>query len=203
MLPDNRIRLSPTKIDFDNDVGTTGQSHDDYPAPGAQARFDHMRMFLIGLLSNQSSFSAPVEYRDGSLWFDLNDLSIKIRAGGAWQPLSNSIKVGDTTLEEWVAGVNQTVIGLSPEILFSGLCTINNTTSIPIPVAVQGNISSTSRIFLYINGSLTNLAQASFVGSPPTTINLSGISLNSGDQFIVNIRSIADQNYISTPFIIS
>lgn len=80
LLPDDRINLQPPLIDFDTTVGTTGQAHDEFPKPG-QARYDWMRSYLIGLLSNQSAFCEPIEFRLGTLWFDLNVSSFKYRAG--------------------------------------------------------------------------------------------------------------------------
>ena len=60
-------------IDFVADVGIASQDHDNYPPPQGQARFDHMRMAIIALLSQQASFSEPTQYRDGTPWFDLTD----------------------------------------------------------------------------------------------------------------------------------
>ncbi len=100
---DNRIRFPPTKIDFDDDVGVTGQEHDDYPAPG-QPRFDWMRMYLIGLLSHQSGTIEPSERRVGTFWVDTNEdpAVIKMFDGVSWVDLSTSIYVEeDLTLQEW------------------------------------------------------------------------------------------------------
>src|SRR4051812_5941874 len=94
-LPDNRIRFSPTKIDFTAEVGVTGQDHDSYPSAGSQARFDWMRMVIIGLLSNQSSFTEPSEKREGTLWFDLNNQELKIWDGSNWESIAKYIIVGD------------------------------------------------------------------------------------------------------------
>lgn len=102
-LPDNRIRFPSNKIDFDAEVGVTGQDHDNYPLPNSQARFDWMRMIIIGLLSHQASETEPSEYRDGTVWFDLNSNELKIWMGGttdgAWQPISKAIIVGDPPSE--------------------------------------------------------------------------------------------------------
>ena len=95
--PDQRIRLPGAKINFSTDVGTTGQDHDTFPAPG-QARYDHMRMYLLGLLSNQASYSEPTQYREGSFWFDLNTLTFKIYVNDSWSSLSETILLGFTPL---------------------------------------------------------------------------------------------------------
>lgn len=94
-LPDQRIRLSAPTIDFDTQVGVTGQEHDNYPAPRTQARFDHMRLYLIGLLCQQASYDPPVEYREGTPWFDLNTMSLKIRKAEAWRPYADALEVED------------------------------------------------------------------------------------------------------------
>jgi hypothetical protein len=109
-LPDNRIRLSAPLIDFVNDVGETGKSHDSFPDAG-QARYDHLRSYLIGLLSNQASYTEPTEFRLGSLWFDINSNSLKIRnnsgaiinyAGTSWDSLADAILLdAGLTLTQW------------------------------------------------------------------------------------------------------
>lgn len=111
LLPDDRINLQPPLINFDLDVGTTGQAHDIFPEPG-QARFDWMRSYLIGLLSHQSSFNEPIEYRIGTVWFNLNNRAFEYRTPGtspiittegeAWTGLADGILLSpDLTLQQW------------------------------------------------------------------------------------------------------
>ena len=78
MLPDNRLQFPPTRIDFDTQVGITGQAHDLFPGPNQQPRFDWLLCWFIALLANQSSFDEPTQYREGTLWFDLNLNALKI-----------------------------------------------------------------------------------------------------------------------------
>lgn len=96
-LPDNRLRFPAPTIDFDTEVGTTGQDHDNYPSPNTQARYDWMRMCLLALLSHQASYQAPTQYRDGTVWYDLNTLEFKVWSGGttdgSWVPLAAAINV--------------------------------------------------------------------------------------------------------------
>jgi hypothetical protein len=99
-LPDNRIRFPSALIDFTTDVGVTGQEHDNYPAPG-QARYDWLRMYLLGLLSCQSSHTEPTQFREGTWWFDLNGPEMKVRVGGNWRPASEVIMAGSLTLAEF------------------------------------------------------------------------------------------------------
>lgn len=100
---DHRIRLPGPRIDFQNDVGLTGQTHDDFPAPG-QARFDHMRMYLIGLLSCQSGQHPPTQYRDGTLWFDQSgEIGVlRIRDREAWRSIAEVVEVAPgISLSDW------------------------------------------------------------------------------------------------------
>jgi len=116
MAIDNRISLGPSEVSFGDG---TGLAHDSYPAPG-EARYDTLRSYLIGLLSLQSGFDEPVERRLGSLWFNLNDSSIKIRfddgaivsaAGTEWVDVSNAILLDtDLTLQDWFEQVKDLLI---------------------------------------------------------------------------------------------
>lgn len=94
-LPNNTIRFPAPEIDFDTQVGTTGQDHDNYPSKLTQARYDWMRLVIIGLLSCQSSDQEPTQYRDGTWWFDLGTNTMKIRTGNEWQPAAAVLAVAD------------------------------------------------------------------------------------------------------------
>jgi len=114
-LPDLRIRFPAPKIDFAADVGTTGQDHDTYPAADTQPRFDWMRMNLIGLLANQASFDEPTQFRNGTLWYDLNELALKIRKDDEWVPAGDGILVADgVTLGEFYTEFVS--LGLTPTL---------------------------------------------------------------------------------------
>lgn len=115
--PDARIHLPGSPIDFPTDVGTTGQDHDTYPSPDTQARFDHMRMYLIGLLANQASIGTdePTQYREGTWWFDLTEGAMKIRKGDAWVPAGDGILVADgVTLGDFYTQFQS--LGLTPTL---------------------------------------------------------------------------------------
>ncbi len=197
-LPDNRVRLPSSKIDFATDVGITSQDHDNYPSPGGQARFDHMRMFLIGLLSQQSSYDAPTEYRDGTPWFDLNSLSLKIWKNNSWEPYSDVIQLEEgITLQDWYLSATASLSSISPELFFAGKSNINSS-SIPIPSSLQSQISSDSRAFITINGLALDPREVSFVGTPnPTTIQLTTIELEPNDAFQVNIRRVPSTTFVT------
>lgn len=208
-LPDNRIRFPSTRINFTDDVGNTGQDHDDYPAAGGQARFDWMRMFLVGLLSCQSSYDEPSQYREGTLWFDLNTHTLKIRSSDAW--VSAAAAIGLTppatdgsvvSLADWYTAVQDLLVGLAPEIVFSGQCNANSITTIEVPAPLQTNLATDSRVFMYINGLLVRPTAVSIIGSPPTTIRLSGLSLSDGDTFTVIIRRIPSTTFYSPSVVV-
>jgi len=148
---DNRIQFPPTLIDFDNQVGVTGQFHDSYPAPGQQPRYDWMRMVLIGLLSLQSSTEPPTQYRTGTLWYDKDRDVIKIWNGTAWVSISNVIEVSEIatsaastsplTLTEWYSQAQEKLLSIQPRVTFSGISSADDVTRIPVPDSVQALIS--------------------------------------------------------------
>jgi hypothetical protein len=207
-LPDNRIRLPAVKIDFSADVGVTGQLHDLYPSPSGQARYDHMRMFLIGLLAQQASYSEPTQYRDGTPWFDLNTLCLKIRRNGAWAPISDSVGLSEdsdgnvVTLSDWYTAAQEILVNQAPEVVFSGVCRTDSVAEITIPSSLQASLHSDSRVFLFINGGLVDPRNCSLIGTPATTIRLSGVVLSDGDTFVVSIRRIGATTFLSTTVVV-
>ncbi len=208
-LPDNRIRFPSSRIDFTVDVGETGQDHDAYPAAGGQARYDFMRLFLIGLLSQQSSFDEPSQFREGTPWFDLNTSTTKIRSGNAWVPLAEAIALTEPdtdgnviSLANWYTAVQDLLTGLAPEIVFSGVCNADNITTIEVPETLQSNLAADSRVFMYINGLLVKPTSTALIGSPPTTIRLSGLSLSSGDTFTAIIRRVPAATFYGSSVVV-
>tara|TARA_R110000751_G_scaffold67485_3_gene137772 strand:+ start:203 stop:817 length:615 start_codon:yes stop_codon:yes gene_type:complete len=186
-LPDQRIRLTATKVDFTNDVGTTGQAHDSFPAPG-QARFDHMRMFLIGLLSNQASYDEPLQYRDGTIWFDLNTNAFKVNIGGNWKLISDAVNIDPTdttvTLSSWYETVNSVIQGFIPEVTFSGDAT-STTNLIPIPVSL--GTSNLNRCFVWVNGLLLDPRKCEISGESVRLINS---TVKSGDRYTIVLKKM-------------
>jgi len=134
-IPDYRIRFPSAKIDFDEDVhggSPDGQDVNDFPEPG-QARYDWMRMVVIGLLANQSSEEEPLNFKIGSLWFNLNDEFFKYFDGNDWAELANAIRIGETNLKEWSELVDETVGKVTEAASFTGVADANNITEIDIP----------------------------------------------------------------------
>ena len=133
-MQDNRIRFPSTEVDFEEDVGLTGQTHDLFPAPG-QARYDWMRMYLIGLLSCQSSSEQPINYREGTLWYNLDPSgsNYKYFDGSVFADLANAIGVQGTNLSEWANDVQDSLERVSPRAVFSGKSDINYLDELIIP----------------------------------------------------------------------
>jgi hypothetical protein len=203
-LPDNRIRYPSTKIDFVNEVGTTGQDHDSYPAPLQQARFDHLRMTLIGLLSQQSSFSEPTQKREGTPWLDLNNGVLKIYLNGAWRPYSDAIQVASNadgtayTLTDWYQYTSAALTLIEPEICFGGTITQDGVYSITIPESLQSKVSKFAQVFFYANGLLYDPRNISLVGSPfPSTILLQ-VAPPENSTYFVNIKRMPSSTFITT-----
>jgi len=198
---DNRLKLPGPKIDFAA-VGTTGQAHDDFPSGGAQARYDHMRMYLIALLANQSSLYPPTQYREGTCWFDLTTLTMRVRRNGAWTSLSHAVSVADgadpastVSLQSWVDATDSVLDGLSPEATFSGVAT-GPAATLPIPTALQPAVRPETRPWVWVNGLLLDPRDCTVTGG--TSVHLSS-SLRAGDRFTVLLRGFtAGYFHVST-----
>lgn len=199
-LPDNRLRLPSTPIDFDTEVGITGQDHDNWPAPGEQARYDWMRLWLVALLANQSSFDEPTQYRDGSLWFDLNTNQLKVRVpsdGGSsseWMDLSDVISVGGQSLTDYVSTVQGYIAGLAPEMTWSGHSTNSGVTVITVPAAIASLVDVNNTCpTVYVNGLLMDPRTTPWYTGP--SVRLVGWSLTAGDTFTVIVRNISGSRF--------
>lgn len=193
--PDNSIRFPGPKIDFANDVGLTGQDHDNVPSPGV-ARYDHMLIWLIGLLANQSSTSEPTQYREGTLWFDKNIDIMKLYNNGSFDTIAKYISLADNvTLQTWYNQLSSYLETFGPEITFSGAAT-GATNSITIPESLRQYVSSTTRCYLYINGLLKDPRKISIQNA--TTINFTDFSLANGDEFTVILKAISSSYFYTT-----
>jgi hypothetical protein len=217
--PDYRIRFPSTLVDFAQDVGTTGQEHDSYPAPGQQARYDHIRLYLLGLLSNQSSNSAPVNYREGTIWNDISDSTLgptlKIRRNNKWESLSKSVLVNpELSLDQWYHEASMALTSLAPELFFSGVVVSNAVSDIPIPARFIRHIYEDTRAFVTINGSADKLSTVEgqnlntllryrpMIIDPRnvtvvagTLIRLMNLDLEKGDTFMVSLRRIPTDTF--------
>lgn len=204
MADDNRLRLPPAKIDFDNDVGTTGQDHDDYPAAGQQPRWDWMRMYLVALLSNQSSHGEPSQFREGTLWFDTNDNTMKVRRAGAWVSVADAVKLdtdvdgGPVTLSG-IYDTIKTILGYKPTASFGGHSNNDGVAIIPIPSSLRAAAGSGSRPLVWVDGVMIDPRRCEYVGgTSPASIRLTGgQKVDSGQEFTVLMLGI-DQSLFST-----
>jgi hypothetical protein len=189
---DNRIRLEPTEIDFEDTVGVTGRAHDNFPAKGQQPRYDWMRIYLIGLLSLQSSTEPPSEFRTGTLWFDRSDNTVKIYNGAGWVDLAEHIALtDDLTLAEWFEIVQPKINSIQPRLTFSGTALSDNIVSIPVPQSIQDQLTSLDGMhpFVYINGELVDPRNSNFVSELSSAVILSGgVDLDTDDEFTVIIE---------------
>lgn len=199
-LPDNRLRFPSALIDFASDVGVASQDHDSYPPPQGQARYDHMRMVVIALLSQQASFDEPTEYRNGTPWFDLNTETLKIRLGNEWVNFSDAIPLGEpdtdgnyTTLTEWFETTNAALSSLAQEVVFNGVSTSDGVTDITIPESLRVYIFSDTRCFFYVNGLLIDPRNCDILGT--STIRLSNVSLSTNDEFTVILRRVPSSSF--------
>lgn len=218
-LPDCRIKFPPPLVDFVNDVGVTGQPHDSYPAPGQQARYDWMRLYLIGLLSNQACAEEPSNYREGTLWFDVSSETLgpvlKIRRNDNWVSLSDAIDLQGVSLTDWFVYANSILASAAPELYFYGSVTSSNTSQIQIPTLLHTKMYADTRAFVTINPSSPQLQSAAnqnvqglvqyrpiILGPQDVdivsyTISLKSIILEQGDTYMVSLRRIPDNCYIS------
>lgn len=203
VIPDNRIRFPAGRLDFDTEVGITGQDHDDYPAPGQQPRFDWLRLYLIALLSQQSSYQEPTQYRDGTTWFDLNSNIVKIRRNDAWVSLAEAIKLdvdvdGEPVTLQQLYTTIKTLMGYKPTASFSGHSTQDGIASIPIPDSLRSAAGAGSRPFVWINGDLVDPRRSDYVGgTAPISIRLTGGTVIDTDDTFIVLMVAVDSEFFS------
>jgi hypothetical protein len=180
---DNRIRFSTSAIDFTNDVGLTQQQHDTYPSPNTQARYDWMRMYLIGLLSNQSSCDQPSQYRPGTMWYQMDcpntgngyykaydcltdtftDLSDYIKAFDSIDGNVNLTSFINSTRISLGAITNATG-ALNVEIILYGNVTSVATNEIIVPAEMQSMLGSDYVPFVYFQNDAAKTSAVPFPG---------------------------------------
>jgi hypothetical protein len=170
---DNRIQLNPTATDF-TITEQTGQTHDTYPAPGNQLRYDHLRTYLIGLLSHQSSDTPPTQYRTGTVWHNTTTNTLHINIDNTWEPIAKAIGLADNiTLQAWYTQLQETLTATTPDITFSGTIATANTLTLTIPTSLQGYIHTDTQPFLYLNGLLQDPRTTKIIGTSTITLQTS------------------------------
>jgi hypothetical protein len=206
LLPDNRLRFPAPLLNFATEVGLTGQDHENFPAADTQPRYDWLLIWYISLLANQSSYEEPTQYRDGTLWFNLNSLVMKIwrssleNISGSWMSLASSIELETVSgtpvlLDSWYKTVNNKLTGSAPVVTFGGYVTSVTATEIPIPVTLQGEIDLiNTRPFVYINSMLVDPRSCEYYTA--TTIKLlNDVTLTTGDRFTVVVQGVTPANF--------
>lgn len=205
MAQDNRLQFPPTKIDFSDDVGLTGQDHESVPQPG-QARYDHILMWMIGLLAHQSSeYSSgtglPNEARVGSIWYpsDLDSFLYTKDNGSTWQTIADAIAVAFdadnpddiVSLSEWYATAKAILDGVLPKLMWRGSSNNYSVESIPIPSSLASIINplkDSLTPLVYKNGLLLDPTHTRFSSCCTLVELLSGEKLDKGDKFIVIVE---------------
>ena len=186
---DNRIRFPvSSEIDFVNDVGLTGQDHDNYAEPSTHPRYDWMRMIVLGLLANQASREEPVEYRPGTLHFDLNTFFYKCMKNGNFEDISKCMKIIDTNLYEWYLETEEKRQRFQLSGSFSGIAH-DDSSVINIPSRLQDRAKAPNRPYLFVNGRLIDPNLVRFNTGCPVAIELEGDTvLSAEDKFTVFIK---------------
>jgi hypothetical protein len=175
------------EVDFINDVGLTGQDHDNYAEPGTHPRYDWMRMIILGLLANQASREEPTEYRPGTLHYNLNDFFYKCMKDANFEDLAKCIKI-TKSLYEWAAEIEEKRKRFIQSGVFSGIAHAKSNV-INIPRNLQNISKLPNKPYLFKNGKIVNPSLVRFNTSCPVAIELSGnASLNAEDIFTVFIK---------------
>lgn len=189
-MPDNRIRFSAPKIDFEAEVGLTGQAHDDYPAPGQQIRYDWMRSYLIGLLANQSGQTAPAQCRTGTLWYDTSVNAFKVKTTEGWVSAAEAIVLNDDglTLADLYATMTA-LLNSAPTVSFGGLSVNNGVALLPVPESLRQYVVFGSRPLVWINGVMLDPRTVRYT-SGAEGIDLLDDTLSSGDRYTVLMLNV-------------
>ena len=177
---DNRIRLDQPIVDF-TESGLTGQRHDEYPKPNSQARYDLMRTYLIGLLSNQSSDEntdgEPFEKRTGTLWYKKVAGLLALYNGTEFEDLSKHIGI---TVDENTASIESVILSIlsnlkyvAPRVIWCGIFNFDATNNIVIPEEYQGYAAiDKMRPLVYVDGLLIDPRDTAIQGGSPFYVKI-------------------------------
>jgi hypothetical protein len=197
MLPDFRIRFPSDKIDFNEDVfagASDGQKINNFPEPG-QARYDWMRMVIIGLLANQASVEEPTNYKIGTIWFSLVDNFYKYFDGNNFTDIARAIMINDISLYDWSEIVQQSIGKVTETASFSGKSESNGITEINIPSDVlKASAYANNHPILYKNQLLIDPRLTSFNIDRNKILLLTNtagsIKLNKNDIYTILIQKL-------------
>lgn len=204
---DNRIRLDETPVDFSR-TDQVDQLHSSYPDPNTQARFDQMKSFMIGLISNQSSPGEcePFEKRIGTLWFNKTIEMLLLFNGTDFDTISKYISVESSTTDEedvtttdvvtlqsLLDEVLATLELVGPEVVWSGFFSNDEVNEIPIPTEFQGYAAlSGMQAFVHIDGLYKDPRKCIIDENNNTVIRLVGINTKPNQEFTVELRKITE-----------
>jgi hypothetical protein len=196
---DNRIALPPTLIDF-TAVGVTGQDHDEFPAPAQQPRYDWMRLYLIGLLANQSATERPTQFRTGTIFYNKSTNAFEYHDGDDWQDIASGIVLdgSDTdnivTLASWFAEATSQLASIRPRVTWSGDVLDRDITTIEIPDSAKDvidGICDDVHPMVYKNGALISPNSTRFATACPSSVELlDGETLDTGDRYTVIVERV-------------
>lgn len=184
----NKIRFPTDEINFVDDVGLANQDHDNYASVGSYPRFDWMRSIIIGLLANQASKDKPIEYRPGTVHFDLNSFFYKCFKDEDFEDISKYIKIINESLYSWAENIEEKRRRFQPTGTFSGVA-YDKSEVINIPNNLQNISKSPNRPYLFKNGHIVDPSLIKFNNGCQVAIELSGNAvLNANDSFVVFIK---------------
>lgn len=178
---DNRIRLDPPVVVDFTKPGLTGQKHDLYPAPNTQARYDLMRIYLMGLLANQSSNEnvdgEPFEKRTGTLWYKKVAGLLELFDGTDFSDLSKHIGITineeKRTIESVISDILLSLQYSAPRVIWCGRFIIGSNNNIPIPEAYHGYaVVAKMRPIVYVDGLLIDPRDTVIQAGSPAYIKM-------------------------------
>jgi len=200
---DNRIRLDQTPVDF-TVTDNVDQLHSSYPSPNNQSRYDQMRSYLIGLLSNQSSDSdsEPFEKRIGTFWFNKTLQMLLLFDGSKFDALSKfiSINEGEDNLQDSLDNINSMLAYVGPKVVWSGIFNTDEVDSIPIPKEYWDYAKISGMIpFVYIQGLLIDPRKTTINPQTPQQIDLIGVNAKPKQTFTVILEKVTDLKQETVP----
>jgi hypothetical protein len=150
-------------------------------------------MALLGLLSNQSSYVEPHNFRTGTLWYNLNRNRFNACQRDYLCNISEFLRATNSeSLEEWSRRVHGRLDRIVPRATFSGQAH-ENTDVINIPDDIQHLFLPTTSLKFYKNGKLVAPHGVSVCFGCPVCLELSGDSvLQSGDSFTVFLSETSE-----------
>lgn len=212
---DNRLQYPSATVDFST-VGLSGQDHDDYPVPNTSPRFDWMRMYLMGLMSNQSSHTPPSEYREGTIWYNSLIEQYNYQTSSGFKPISEAIYInenGGQNLSDFVnhistrSSVNNRLGVFAGKADNSNYDFALNRVLLPPGISEIINYPDSGSIpfgaVVYKNGKILKNSEVELISN--SKVQLTGTILDFDDEFCVFIKklitegsSLPGESYVAT-----